>query len=51
MIGGALLFVPTPRARVIPLVATDYVYALPHVPARVHYFARYLMVIVKIRTL
>ena len=51
MIGGALLFVPSPRARVVTLVATDCVYALPRVPARVHYFARYLTVIVKIRTL
>ena len=51
MIGGALLFVRSPRARVIPLAVTGCVSALPRVPARMHYFVRYLTVMVKTRTL
>ena len=45
-----LLFVCDPCARVIPLVVTGYASAFPRAPARA-YFARYLMVAVKIRTL
>ena len=51
MLGGALLFVRAPCARVIPLAVTDFVSALPHATAHAHYFARYLTVTVKIRTL
>ena len=39
------------RAHAIPLAVTGCVSALPHARARAHYFARYLTVIVKIRTL
>ena len=39
------------RARVIPLAVTGCVSALPHARVRAHYFARYLTVTVKIRTL
>ena len=35
----------------MPLVVTDYVSALLHALVRAHYFARYLMVTVKIHTL
>ena len=38
-------------ARVIPLAVTGCVSALPRAPALAHYFVRYLMVKVKIRTL
>ena len=51
MIGGFLLFVRAPRARVIPLAVTSCVSALSRAPARAHYFARYLKVTVMIRTL
>ena len=51
MIGGSLLFVCAPCARVIPLAVTGCVSDLPRAPARAHYFARYLTVTVKIRTL
>ena len=51
MIGGYLLFVRATCARVIPLKVTGCVSDLPHAPARAHYFARYLTVTVKIRTL
>ena len=39
------------RACVITLVVTGCVSTLPHAPARAHYFARYLTVTIKIRTL
>ena len=51
MIGGALLFVRAPRAHVIPLAVIGCVSALPRASVRSHYFAPYLMVTVKIRTL
>ena len=51
MIGGSLLFVRALCACVIPLAVTGCVSALPHAPARAHYLARYLTVMVKIRTL
>ena len=51
MIGGSLLVVRNPCARVIPLAVTSCVSDLPCAPARAHYFARYLTVTVKIRTL
>ena len=38
-------------ARVIPLAVTGFVSSLPCARARAHYFARYLTVTVKIRTL
>ena len=50
MIGGSLVVVRSPCARVIPLVITVCVFALPRAPARA-YCARYLKVTVKIRTL
>ena len=50
MIGGALLFFRSPRARVIPLVVTGCVSDPPRAPARA-YFARYLTVTVRIHTL
>ena len=51
MIGGSLLVFRTPCVRVILLAVTVYVSYLPPAPARAHYFARYLMVTVNIRTL
>ena len=51
MIGGSLLFVRAPCVRVIALVVTDFVSALPRASARAHYFERYLTVTVKICTL
>ena len=51
MIGGALVFVRAPRARMIPLAVTGCVSALLRARARAHYIARYLTVTVKIRTL
>ena len=45
-----LFFFHAPFARVIPLEVTGCVSALPRAPARA-YFARYLTVTVKIRTL
>ena len=39
------------RARAVPLAVTGCVSALPRARVRVHYFARYLTVMVKIRTL
>ena len=51
MIGGSLLFVRSPCACAIPLAVTDCVSAIPRAPARTHYFAPYLTVMVKIRTL
>ena len=45
-----LLFVRNPCVRVIPLEVTGYVSAFPCAPART-YFARYLTVTVKLRTL
>ena len=50
MIFGAL-FLSALCARVIPLAVTGCVSALPHAPECAHYFARYLPVTVKIRTL
>ena len=50
MISGDLLLSAL-RARVIPLTVTCCVSALPHAHARAHYFSRYLMITVKIRTL
>ena len=50
MIGGSLLAVRAPCARVIPLTVTGFVSALPRAPARA-YFARYLTVTVKIHNL
>ena len=38
-------------ARAIPLAVTGCVSALPRVHVRAHYFARYITVTVKIRTL
>ena len=38
-------------ARVIPLAVMGRMSALPHAPARAHFFARYLTVTFKIRTL
>ena len=46
-----MLVVHAPCARVITLAVTGCVSALPRVPARAHYFARYLTVTVKIRAL
>ena len=51
MIGGYLLFVFALCTRVIPLAVTGCVSPLPCAPASVYYFARYLTVTVKIRTL
>ena len=51
MIGGYLLVVRALCVRVIQLAITVCVSALPHARARSHYFARYLRVTVKIRTL
>ena len=51
MIGGSLVVVRDPCARVVPLAVTGCVSALQCVHTRMHYFARYLMVMVKIRTL
>ena len=51
MIGGSLLFVRAPCAHVIPLAVTGCVSSFPCAPTRAHYFARYLTVTVKIRTL
>ena len=55
-IGNAILLViicclSALRARAIPLAVTGCVSALPRARARTHYFARYLTVTVKIRTL
>ena len=47
----SLLFFRAPSARVIQLLVTGCVFALPRAPARAHYFAHYLTVTVKIRTL
>ena len=51
MVVGSLLFVRAPCARVIPLVVTVFLSAIPLVPTRTHYFVRYLTVMVKVRTL
>ena len=51
MIGGSLLSIRAPCACVIPLVVTGWVSALPRAPVRLHYFARYLTVMVNIQTL
>ena len=51
MIDGALLFVRAPRTRVIALAVTGCMSVLPRAPAHTHYFARYLTVTVKIRTI
>ena len=50
MIGGSIVVVRDLCMRVIPLAITGCVYALPLAPVRA-YFARYLTVTVKIRTL
>ena len=50
MIGGSLLVVCAPCARVITFAVTSCVSDLPHGPVRA-YFARYLTVTVKICTL
>ena len=42
---------PALRAHAIPLVVTGCVSSLPRAHARAHYFAHYLTVTVKIRTL
>ena len=51
MIGVSLLVVRALCARVIPLAVTGSLSALTCAPARAHYFARYLKVTVKMRTL
>ena len=51
MIDGALLFARSLCSRVIPFAVTGYVSALPRTHARAQYFACYLTVTVKIRTL
>ena len=51
MIGGSLLFFRALYAHVIPLTVNGCVSALPRVPVHAHYFACYLAVTVKIRTL
>ena len=50
MIGGSLVVVHAPCARVISLALTGCVSALPRAPA-LAYFARYLTVTVNIRTI